>query len=286
MSDTITVPELNTITTIQADDAIMLTHQNGVTEKIAASNLTARDTFIIASGTTLTGPTLGTGFPIRILFTEGITGLNASSPLTINYNGQDYTVKVAKNGNLINFIAKAFTENNDTVYKYLQAYTVLELVYNGTNLVIVGNPIVLSGNDYKYYADGSEELSVVDEVAIDNMHSVTSNAVAAVENEIIDLINNYKASGQAKTGTNSVGWSNIINIGILEEGKYAIITFQTGFDIIAIQTASTNYATYSYQSYITIIEIPAGGSGSNINIAGYSGTSRAYTLNSLLLKIR
>lgn len=186
MSDNITVPELNTITTIQADDAIMLTHQNGVTEKIAVSNLTARDTFFIASGTTLTGPTLGTGFAIRILFTAEITGLNASSPLTINYNGQDYTVKVAKNGNLINFIAKAFTENNDTVYKYLQAYTVLELVYNGSNLVIVGNPIVLSGNDYKYYADGSEELSVVDEVAIDNMHSVASDAVAKIFLNTID----------------------------------------------------------------------------------------------------
>lgn len=177
IDDTITVPELTTITTIQADDALMLTHGNGVTEKIAAQNITNRDTFIISATPTLTGPILGTGFAIRVLFTAALTGLNASSPLVINYNGTDYTVKVAKDGALVNFVAKEFTENNNTVYKYLQAYTVLELIYNGTNLVIVGNPLVHSSADYKMYADGSEELSVVDEVTADNMHSVTSNAV-------------------------------------------------------------------------------------------------------------
>ena len=220
MSDEITIPELNTITTIQEDDAIMLTHSDGVTEKIAAANLTARDTFIIAATPTVTGPTLGTGFAVRILFTAAITGLNTSSALVINYNETEYTVKVAKDGQLVDFVAQEFTENNATVYKYLQAYTVLELIYNGSNFVIVGNPIVFSGSDFKIYADGSK-YKLVDEVAVDNINSVTSNAVAAKFNTVGE-----EKSGSVTSGTyTSNGTFKSENCGsiTLTKGKWIVI---------------------------------------------------------------
>lgn len=109
---------------------------------------------IIAANTTVTGPRLGTGGNIKIMFTADITGSDTTTPLSISYNGTSYAVKVCKNGAKAGVFAHEVA--TDT-YKFLQAYTTLELVYDGTDLVIVGNPVVLSGIDYTFYADGSEK---------------------------------------------------------------------------------------------------------------------------------
>ena len=47
------------------------------------------------------------------------------------------------------------------MYKYLQAYTTLELLYDGTQFVIIGNPVVLSGTDYSIFADGLKRVNTV-----------------------------------------------------------------------------------------------------------------------------
>ena len=39
-------------------------------------------------------------------------------------------------------------------YKYIQAYTTLDLVYDGTQFIVVGNPVLVSTNSYSIYADG------------------------------------------------------------------------------------------------------------------------------------
>ncbi len=106
--------------------------------------------FISASTTTITGPLIGNGGIIKVLFTSAITGTDSTSAMSINYNGTAISVKVNKNGTLSNFVAKYISSS----YKYLQAYTLLELLYDGTNFIIVGNPIVLSSADYTIYADG------------------------------------------------------------------------------------------------------------------------------------
>lgn len=46
-----------------------------------------------------------------------------------------------------------------TAYLYCQAYTTLELLYNGTNFIVFGNPVVISNADYTIYTDGTIEYT-------------------------------------------------------------------------------------------------------------------------------
>lgn len=189
----ITIPQLDDVSVIDDTDEIMVTHSDGTTEKISGADMKAdivKDKIennngnavtvnavstIMASSTTITGPELGTGGNIKILFTADITGSDDTTGLSITYNSSAKAVKVAKDGSLVDFVA---AEISAGTYKYLQAYTALELVYNGTYFIIVGNPVVLSDTDYTIYANGKNVLDPVDSVADSNLHPVTSNAVA------------------------------------------------------------------------------------------------------------
>ena len=126
---------------------------------------------IMASSTTLTGKSLLSGSSIKVMFTADIAGSNTSTVLSLTYNGTAYNVKVGKNGALSNFVA---SEVSSGVYKYVQAYTTLELAFDGSQFVIIGNPVVLSSADYTIYADG---LQRVNSVTSGNKGMVTSNAV-------------------------------------------------------------------------------------------------------------
>ena len=106
---------------------------------------------IMASSTAITGKSLVSGASIKIMFTSDITGSNTSTVLSLTYNGTAYNVKVGKNGALANFVA---SEVSSGTYKYVQAYTTLELAFDGSQFIIIGNPVVLSSADYTIYADG------------------------------------------------------------------------------------------------------------------------------------
>lgn len=111
---------------------------------------------LTATSAVITGPLLVSGGTIRVLFTQGITGSNTSTGLSITYNGQSIPVKVYKDGNLENFTA-AKVSWNDTVeaFKYFDAGTTLELLYDSVQFIIVNNPIVLKSVRYTIYADGT-----------------------------------------------------------------------------------------------------------------------------------
>lgn len=126
-----------------------------------------------ASSTTVTGSALYNNAPVKIFFTSQINGSDGSSALVINYNGSNIPVKVPKDGSLVNFTAN----NINGTYIYCQVYTTLELLYNGTNFVIIGNPIVYSTSGRIIHADGT---GLVNEVSANNMQSVTSGAVANI----------------------------------------------------------------------------------------------------------
>lgn len=113
---------------------------------------------IMASSTAITGKSLVSGASIKIMFTSDITGSNTSTVLSLTYNGTAYNVKVGKNGALSNFVA---SEVSTGVYKYVQAYTTLELAFDGSQFIIIGNPVVLSSSDYTIYADGFKSYSKV-----------------------------------------------------------------------------------------------------------------------------
>ena len=82
-------------------------------DKIENNNLKAVTSnavsVISASSTTITGPALGTGGNIRVMFTADITGADSSSALSLSYNTTSYSVKVCKDGALANFTAKEIT---------------------------------------------------------------------------------------------------------------------------------------------------------------------------------
>ena len=142
-------------------------NENPITSKAVSSLLT-----ISASTTTITdAPPLQNGITLRIFFTSEIVGTDDTTVLQISYNGTSYNVKVPKDGALQNYVA---FEVSSGVFKYLQAFTTLELLFDGTQFVIVGNPVVLSGSNYLYYADGSHNTNTV---ASGNMQSVTSDGV-------------------------------------------------------------------------------------------------------------
>ena len=113
-------------------------------------NIAQNCTYCAADSTTIKGAELFQGCSIKVLFTSAITGSNTTSPLTINYNNVDITVKVGKNGALADFVAY----NTGSGYVYCQAYTTLELLFDGNNFVIMGNPVVISNSDYTVYTDG------------------------------------------------------------------------------------------------------------------------------------
>ena len=106
---------------------------------------------VLASSAAITGPSVAPGDIVKVMFTADITGLDGTTPLEIAYNGTSYPVKAAKASALVGLFAHKVTSGT---FKYVQAYTTLEMVFDGTNFVIVGNPVVLSTSDYTIYADG------------------------------------------------------------------------------------------------------------------------------------
>jgi len=152
----------------EVTNTISAINENPITSKAVSSLLT-----ISASTTTITdAPPLQNGITLRIFFTSEIAGTDNTTVLQITYNGTSYNVKVPKDGALQNYVA---FEVSSGVFKYLQAYTTLELLFDGTQFVIIGNPVVLSGSNYLYYADGSHNTNTV---ASGNIQSVTSDGVS------------------------------------------------------------------------------------------------------------
>lgn len=148
----ITIPGLDSVTDILDTDQVMVTNAAGQSYKISGSELNKRNKIIIANGTTVTGAPLKTGNCVRIYFTAALSANDANTVLQLNYNNVTYNVKVPKDGALQNYVA---FEVSSGVFKYLQAYTTLELLFDGTQFVIIGNPVVISNSDYVITVEGS-----------------------------------------------------------------------------------------------------------------------------------
>lgn len=145
---------------------------------ITSGAVAAACSYCASDNTTVTGPALFNGAVVKIMFTSAITGSDTTTPLAINYNGTSYNVKATSNGSLKNFTATPIetktreqtrgkseeesetkggegTRATTTTYVYCQAYTTLELLFDSTQFVIIGNPVVISNADYTIYTDGS-----------------------------------------------------------------------------------------------------------------------------------
>lgn len=115
-------------------------------------------TFLTASSTTIAGPLLVSGATIRVLFTAAIAGSDTTTGLSLTYNSLQLPVKVYKDGTLENFTAaKISWEDASAVYRYLDAGTTLELLYDGAEFIIVNDPVVLKSIRHAIHADGTVE---------------------------------------------------------------------------------------------------------------------------------
>ena len=154
----------------------------------------AANAVIMANNKTLSGVAISAGSVVRVLFTAALTGSDATTGLTLTYNGNTYAVKVGKNGALANFLAN----NIDGSYIYCQAYTTLELMFDGSQFIIMGNPVVISSADYTIYTDG---YSIIKDITIPNyVHTDTSYTI---DNDHVHQIINTLVPG-LKTGLNIV----------------------------------------------------------------------------------
>ena len=88
----------------------------------------------------------------KVLFVNGHNCANSTDYMKLN----DKLIKVYSHGTLTDLPIHTMTENNTTVYKSLQANTILELYYDTSidAFVVVGNPIVYSSSSFVIYADG------------------------------------------------------------------------------------------------------------------------------------
>ena len=139
------------------------------TDETDAANKLYVDPIIITTNTTTIRandskyPSLVNGMPFKIMFTANISGSNTTSALSFSYKGTSYPVKITKGGTLQSIYAHNISSG---VYRYIQAYTTIEVIYNSSNscFIVVGNPVVLSSDDYTIYADGKvgdEEVGTI-----------------------------------------------------------------------------------------------------------------------------
>lgn len=106
--------------------------------------------YILTSGTTVTGSVLQAGDVINLCFTQDIAGTSVDHTLVINYNTVDYNVKVMKNGSLVAFEAETITGN----YNFIQANFPVSFMFDGTDFIVVENPVVLNIDGYNITANG------------------------------------------------------------------------------------------------------------------------------------
>jgi hypothetical protein len=129
-------------------DKVSINYSNGCFNVIPQ---TAGSLTVTAASSVINGAPVRIGSTVRVLFTQDITGA-ANTGLVLTYNGVGIPVKVGKNGSLGALLP--FDVGGGT-YKYLQAYTTLEMTYDGTQFIVLGNPVVISNSDYTVYTDGS-----------------------------------------------------------------------------------------------------------------------------------
>lgn len=130
---------------------------DGVNKKaVTAPNIGAQVITIVANSKTFTGTALNSGVTLSILFTADITSSTAEG-LTVNYNGEDIPVKIYKNNGLYAFYPVC------NQY-YIQAYTRVEFLYDGTQFIIIGNPIVYRTNRVSVRADKSVDGGSIGDV--------------------------------------------------------------------------------------------------------------------------
>lgn len=232
-----------------AGDKVSINYSNGCFNVIpqATDSMT-----VMTASSVVNGAPLRTGSTVRVMFTADLAGTDTATGLVLSYNGVNTPVKVGKNGSLSNFVA---SEVSSGVYKYVQAYTTLELMFDGTQFIIIGNPVVLSSADYTIYADGFKSI---DEKYVTSGSATLNSSVLDVANSHID----YVIKGDICiinfdiTIINEISWDNVFiasNIPIPMENQTLVFSAwkASAGEAGTIYIANGTFNAYSGTVYYT-----------------------------------
>ena len=155
--------------------------------------------------------TEGSTMTFRVLFPNGHTG---QSNMTLNGK----VVVVNKYGTLIPLPY----HNISSTYKSLQPNTVLEMYYtsnyNGNNtpaFVIVGNPIVLSSNNYIIYADGKNLTDTIYPVGSLYWSSKSTNPASLFGGTWVQIKDRFVlARGDTYTSVGATGGASSVTLSV------------------------------------------------------------------------
>ena len=155
--------------------------------------------------------TEGSTMTFRVLFPNGHTG---QSNMTLNGK----VVVVNKYGTLIPLPY----HNISSTYKSLQANTVLEMYYtsnyDGNNtpaFVIVGNPIVLSSNNYIIYADGKNLTDTIYPVGSLYWSSKSTNPASLFGGTWVQIKDRFVlACGDTYTSSGATGGASSVTLSV------------------------------------------------------------------------
>ena len=131
-------------------------------------------------------------------------------------NGTNYNVKVGKDGSLANFVAA----NVSGAYKYLQAYTTLELAFDGTQFIIIGNPVVISNADYTIYTDGSTNLNNFKPYVKKASYGTIEFAIDAPDGYIQPHL--FLVAGTVATSGYSTIHADLFNVVVSDGGAFSV----------------------------------------------------------------
>ena len=118
-----------------------------------------------AKSVAISGFSLYAGVTVRVMFQNGNSYSSTSSlklSLSVNSTGSK-EIRVVRAGSLIAPSSKTgyWRGASSTSFEMWQPYTILDLMYDGTYWVIIGNPVVESyysaNSGYNVYADGKIE---------------------------------------------------------------------------------------------------------------------------------
>lgn len=116
--------------------------------------------------TNLTGLSIGAGSVLRVCFSKALNSVSAISQVKLTFGGQTAPIKVPRGngsdtGGLVYLKSHKFTGGTYTStspHRVFDPFTCFELVYNGTDWVIMNNTTVCShystSKSYRVYADG------------------------------------------------------------------------------------------------------------------------------------
>lgn len=284
----------------EVTNTVSATSNNVITSKGVSSLLT-----IPASNTTITNaPPLQNNATYRFFFTEQITGSDDTSAMSISYNGTSYSVKATSNGSLKDFTAypiateqtrnlakgekteeekgetkaetkgetKSGTRATVTTYVYCQAYTTLEMMFDGTQFIIMGNPVVISNSDYTVYTDGSFTYSINFFAPFE--YYPTSLFPAGTTLDIVDFIDSYARQrnvAQMQVNLHCV-WSYADSI-LLSFGNTGITLTTSGLQLIGSIGEKEKWRKYQFilmtdtnKIYKAMVEIGENANSPNVYI--------------------